>query len=147
MPRRGYADESSINRELYTVKRLIESATGWTFATTSTRRSDGTAHATGRAIDIAARSGPLYGKRSRNICPQYHLSQFLLSKMKRLLPVIFRRTEIVHLILIERDHIHIETTALPSRRRLDLGLFLPSVDNGLCQATGDERIIVIASME
>lgn len=120
-------------RQLIRAMHIINDDLGWRWALTSYIRNDNRAHAEGRAVDFAARSGPLWELRKRFSCPMYHRRRYLKDACSASVDPIAELCPNVHLILIEPDHLHIELSKYRSPRRVDVVTYAART-NALCPA-------------
>lgn len=115
----------------------------WPFQMTSAMRSGVTAHARNCAVDFAFRSGYLYMRRLSGICPMYHKSLKLVSAINAVVPQFLEvhPDTPVHIVCIERDHIHIECESL-STEQIIVCTYLPQLNNGLCSTPEEQGTIL-----
>lgn len=128
--------------------QIINQLLGWDWVVTSYIRDDNAAHREGRAVDFAARSGPLYALRRKGVCPAYHEANVLQRLFLRtsLVSYIAEAAPRVHLILLEPDHVHVETSHYDRPRRLDVVQYA-SRTNALCPNLVDRVERTIIAME
>jgi hypothetical protein len=101
---------------------------------TSVHRDDGTAHAEGRAIDIAFRDahwGPYSG------CPMLYSREDLMSALRAAGPALKKQFPSLSDVIVEVDHIHFEFDRHPG---LKIGTFITPTNSPLCRVNSPESL-------
>lgn len=113
---------SQIHSIVSHIKHVFESVTGFTWEVTSVDRPDLTAHSSGRAVDIAIRGHPAHQRLLDGGCPYYYDNPEIMRMVHRIAPRLARIRH-VHLVLVERDHVHVELSRYPIRRRCEVAIY------------------------
>lgn len=122
------------------IQRIFQQVTNHRWEVTSVDRSDLTSHADGRAVDLAIRDHPLHQKLLDGGCPYYYNDREFL---RLLSPCWEKLASIpnVHLILIERDHVHVEVSRHPRRRRCEVAIYRKA-SSGYCPEPSSQLVSI-----